>query len=152
MVALAVASEDGKLERTVSRALAQHFKSDGTEIVGSFFNPEFVSDGLLSKLFSDEPSLIKKLELEESLTALLLARESVEYSTDPSLENIVSANMSLEVLALPTNPNQDSQTWTLRAAGAGFNQKAARAMAEERILKQVATDTKMSFNQVIATK
>ena len=111
-----------------------------------------MSDGLLGKLFADAPAVIRNLELDKRLAAVLVARESVDYSTNPSLENVTTANMRLEVLALSANPDGDSTTWTLMAAGAGFNQKAARALAEERILKQISSDTKMSLNEIITVK
>ena len=111
-----------------------------------------MSDGLLGKLFSDAPGIIKNLELDQRVVGVLVARETVEYSANPSLENVLTANMRLEVLALPANPNATGQTWTFMATGAGFSQTAARAMAEERLLKQITADTKMSLSQVVAAK
>jgi hypothetical protein len=40
------------------------------------------------------------------------------------------------------NRGQD-RTWTFRAAGAGFKTGDARALAEERIMKQITNDTSL---------
>ena len=54
--------------------------------------------------------------------------------------------MKLKVVALPIAGQVEPKKWTFTAAGAGFKQQDARAMAEERIIKQIDTDTNMSLN------
>jgi hypothetical protein len=88
--------------------------------------------------------LSRKLELTNSLDALLLAHQSVEYSSNPSLENVLTANMKLKILAASIIGNAKSQTWTFTAVGTGFKQTDARAMAEERLIKQINADTNIS--------
>ena len=45
-----------------------------------------------------------------------------------------------------------SKTWTLNVSGAGFDRRAARAMAQERILKEIANDKKMSLGSILTAK
>jgi len=87
-VAIVVASENGKLNRTVTDALARHFKTGNFGINSAFFNPEFVSDGLFDDVFSGSGEVLNKLELAKSLDALLLARQEVQYAPNPSLGNV----------------------------------------------------------------
>ncbi|MDR3459421.1 MAG: hypothetical protein P4N60_18495 [Verrucomicrobiae bacterium] len=72
-------------------------------------------------------------------------RETVSYETNADLNNVITANMTLEIATLPVTGQNQSQSWTLSANGTGFRRGDARVMAEERILKQIETDTKMSL-------
>jgi len=145
-VAVAVASEDGAFNQAVTRALANHLNTGIVRTLPAFFKPEFVSDGLINDGLNDSSGLAEKLELTNSLDGLLLARESVDYSSNPSLENVLTATMRLEVTVSPVAAIAKSQTWTFTAAGAGFKKADARAQAEERIIKQIMTDTNMTVN------
>jgi len=144
-LAIIAASEDGKLNSAISTALAQHFRTDSVEIISSFFKPEFVSDKLFAEVFNGSTDVLKKLEVANSLDALLLSRQSVQYSTSPSLLDLITANMQLEVQVLPVTGTVQAGAWTFTANGAGFKRGEARAMAEERLIKQIANDTKMSI-------
>ncbi len=145
-VALVAVSENGKFNRTVSDAVADRLKGDTVQIVASFFKPEFVSDGLFNSAFAEPNEIIKKLELAKSLDVVLLARQTVRYSTTASLENVTTASMELELTAFPTDASSEPSTWTFRAPGPGFKNEDARAMAEERVIKQITRDTNMSLN------
>jgi len=144
-VALVVVSESGRFNRVLSAAVADRLKADSVQILPSFFKPEFVSDGLFNAAFTEPDQIFKKLELANSLDAVLFARQKVEYSTSPVLENLITATMELELAVFPTTASGDSQTWSFRATGPGFKQSDARAAAEERIIKQIAKHAKMSL-------
>jgi hypothetical protein len=146
MLAVVVATGDGKLDSTISTALADHFKSDTVKISTSLFKPEFVSDKLFDSVFDGSTEILNKLDLANSLDALLLARETVQYSKSPSLDNLVTANLKLEVQLVPIISSLHNQTWNFTANGAGFSQTEAKSNADDRILKQIASDTKMSLN------
>lgn len=145
-VALAVASADGKPDRAVEGALARRFQSSTVQILPSFFKPSFISDGLFTSALNGTDDIPQRLELTKSLDELLLARETVEYSTNgPDLENVLTATMRLDITAIPVDGNAAVQTWSFTAAGSGFSQTAAQAMAEERLVKQITEDRKMSL-------
>ena len=144
-VAVAVASEDGKLNRAVTTALVSRFQREPVRILSPFFKPEFVSDGLFNGAFSGSNELFNKLELAKSLDALLLARQDVQYSKNAALENVISATMQLKVVVVPVSGQPDGKTWTFTAYGPGFTKEVARQAAEERLIKQIATDTNMSL-------
>lgn len=144
-LALVVATENGKVDQAVSAALANHFKAGTVKISTSFFKPEFVSDKVFANVFDGSTEILNKLELANSLDALLLARLAVRYSKDSSLDNLISANLQLAVQVVPIGGNIQNQTWTFTASGAGFSQAEAWSMAEERLIKQITNDTKMSL-------
>ncbi len=144
-VALVVATQGGRPDYAVSAALANHFKSGTVTISTSVFKPEFISDHLFATVFNGSTEVLNQLELAKSLDALLLARLTVRYSRDSSLDNLISANLQLAVQVVPVAGNIQSQSWTFTASGAGFSQAEAWSMAEERLIKQITSDTKMSL-------
>ena len=145
MVAVAVTSETRAMNHAVAVALISHFKADHVQLTDSFFKPELVTDALFSSAFNGSSDLFKKLELAKSLDALLLARQTVNYQTNADLNGLITAYMTLEITALPVAGQIQSQSWTLSAKGAGFQNSEARMQAEERIIKQIETDAKMSL-------
>ena len=147
-VAIAVASEDGKLNRAVTTALVGRFKTEPVQIFPSYFKPEFVSDGLFNEAFGGSSELFNKLELAKSLNALLLAREDVQYSNNAALDNVITATMRLNVEMLPVAGQGDTQKWAFTAYGPGFTKEVARQAAEERLIKQITTDTNMSLSPI----
>jgi hypothetical protein len=146
MVAIVVAGENGNVNRAVGAALTDHLKTQNAEILSSFFTPEFISDGLLNTVIGGSTELPRKLELGSTLDVLVLARQQVQYSTNPDLLNVMTASMQLEVVLVPVSGNAQGESWSFTASGTGFNQATARQLAEERLIKQIANDTKMSLN------
>jgi hypothetical protein len=144
-VAVAVVSENGAFNFAVNAAVASRLKTASVATLTSFFRPAFVSDGLFANAFAGSNGIFDKLELSKSLDVLLLGREQVQYSSDPSLENVTTANIQLELTAFSIADGQ-SQSWTFVANGAGFKRTEARQMADERLIKQIANDTKMSLS------
>jgi hypothetical protein len=147
-VAVAVANENGTMNHAIGAALVNRFNGERLDLSDSFFKPALVSDGLFNDAFNGSSDLFNKLELAKSLDALLLARQDVQYSTNAALANIVTANMHLELVALPVAGQIQSQDWKFMAAGAGTGPAEARQQAEERVIKQISTDTNMSFLQI----
>jgi hypothetical protein len=145
-IAIVVVTETGKLNPAVNSALARRLQNESTQILPSLFKPEFVSDGLFNDAIANSSDLFQKLDLANSVDSLVLAREDVQYAQNPALENVITATMRLDVTVVPISGQGDSKTWTFTANGPGFNQTVARAAAEERLIKQIAADTKMSLN------
>jgi hypothetical protein len=147
-VAIAVASEDGKMNRAVSAALVSRFKTEPVQIFPSYFKPEFVSDGLFNEAFGGSSELLNKLELAKSLDGIVLAQQNVQYTQNSALENVISATMQLKVAVVPVSGQSDGKTWTFTAYGPGFTKEVARQAAEERLIKQITTDTNMSLSPI----
>ncbi len=148
LVALLVATDNRRIDKSLTRALSSHFHTEDIQITDSFFNPEFVADGLFNDLFSDSRNVINKLELERSIDGLILGRESVSYTTNTSLENVISAETTLDVMVRGMKAGSQSESWTFRATGAGFTPNAAKAMACERIFKKLNVETNMSLTPI----
>jgi len=147
-VAVVVASEGRKMNRTVASAIADHLKRPGAETSLSFFTAEFVSEGLLESAFNDPNGLFKSLELSKSLDFLVLARQAVELSTDNSLQNVLTASTTLDLMLISAKTPDEQYTWTLHASGAGFKESEARLMAQERLIKQIGADTNLTVERI----
>ncbi len=145
MVAVAVVSETGTMNHAIGAALVKHFQREGVQLTDSFFKPELATDGLFATAFKGSSDLFNRLELAKNLDALLLAHQIVQYETNSELNNIVTAAMQLEVVALPAAGQIESQSWTFSANGAAFRPADARMQAQERIVKQIETDATMTL-------
>jgi hypothetical protein len=136
-LAVVAVSENGKLNTNVGQVIAEVLKTESVEVTTSRFTPEFVSDGLFAQAFGNSRAILNKLELTNSLGALLLARQTVQYSTNASLENVITANMRLEVLGMAVADSGAGRTLSITASGVGFKPEDARSQAEERLSKKI---------------
>jgi hypothetical protein len=142
-IGIAIASESGTMNPSIATALAQRLKSSDVQFLNSFFKPEFVADNYVARIFSGDTAIFDRLELTNSLNAVLVGKESVNYSTNPALENTVTANLRLEVMVLPVGLSRENQSWNFAANGIGFRSQEARQAAEDRIVEQIAKHTNM---------
>lgn len=147
-VAVVAVSETGRFNRALNTSIASRWKTNSVEILSSLFQPEFVSDGLFGQLCDGRNEIVGQLELRRFVDVLVCARQQVRYMSNSSLDNVITANMQLDVILLPVAAPSESSTLTFTANGAGFKQNEARLMAEERLLKQLVGDTRMSSAQL----
>jgi hypothetical protein len=146
-LALVVVNQNGAFDPTIGNALQNHFKSDTVKISTSLLKPNFVSEGLFTNLFDGSTDILKKLDLANSLDAVLLAREDVQFVNNPaSLDNVLTANMTLEIQIVPVSSGIQNTTWKYTATGAGFSQFEAEANAKERLIKHINNDTTLSLS------
>jgi len=145
-VVIVVATEDGKLNPAVTTVLARRFQDASVQISPSFFTAKFLSDGLFNDALAGSSELFRKLDLANSVDVLVLAQEDVVYSQNAALDNVTTATMQLKITVVPVSDKATGEAWTFTAYGAGFAKEVARKAAEERLIKQIATDTKMSLN------
>ena len=147
-VAIAVASENGTLNRAVADAIADRFKKEPIQIISSLFKPAFVADGMFQEILSGSGGPFVRLDLANSLDGVVLARQDVHYAQNPSLQNVISATMQLKVAVVPVSGQSDGKTWTFTAYGPGFTKEVARQTAEERLIKQITNDTNISLDAI----
>ena len=148
-VAIVVANENGKLNPPVTAALARKLQNEAVQISPSFFTTDFISDGLFDNALAGSIELFRKLDLPSSLNALVLAREDVQYSKNATLENTITATLRLDITVVPVSGQTAPVTWAFTAYGPGFTKEVARGTAEERLIKQITSDTKMSLTGII---
>jgi hypothetical protein len=93
LVAVAVAAENKTMNRLMSTVLISRFKGEHAQLVDSFFKPPLLSDNLFNDAFNGSSALFNKLVITNSVEALLLARQTVEYSTSAELDNVITATI-----------------------------------------------------------
>lgn len=142
-IGVAIESEAGTMNPTIANALAQRLKTAEVQLLNSFFKPEFVADRFVGNIFSGDTGIFGRLELSNSLNGVLVGKQTVTYSTNAALENTITANLRLEVMALPVGFTRESQSWNFAANGIGFRPHEARQLAEDRIIEQIAKSTNM---------
>jgi hypothetical protein len=145
-LAVLVVNQQGQFDDAICTAIANRFKSGAVSISTSLFKPKFVTDNLFDNLFGGSTDILNRLDLANSLDALLLAKEAVEYSKSPALDNVITAHLTLEIQLVPVLGSTQTQSWKFTSNGAGFSQTEAVSMAEDRIIKQISNDTKMSLS------
>jgi len=151
-VAIAVVSEDSKFNPIVANALSSHLRTKDISMLSSIFTPEFISDGLFAKTFRGSLAVLRTLELTNSLHAVFLGQQTVQFSTNTALGNVISAHMHLELISLSLARNGEIQQYEFSANGAGFKPAEARAQAEERLLNQIAADTNLLIQPILETQ
>lgn len=137
---------DGEPDRPLAVALASRLNNETLVLFTSFFKPSFYADGLFANVFGGSTESIDKLMLTNTLDALLLAQEQVEYSTNGvDLNYVITARTRLNVAFLPFDTMRTEQSWTFAASGAGFSRGEALKNADDRLLKQITGDNNMSL-------
>jgi len=150
-VAIAVSKDTGGYHRGLTKLLSTSLKTNSVEFLPALFQPEFLSDGLFARAWEGASNPIDLLDLQTFLDAIVLGRERVKYTVNPpSLANVITANLELEVTMMRVKNPKDAQTYTYSTVGVGFQNDAARAMAEEKLMKQLAGDTKMSLAELFS--
>lgn len=135
-IAILVANETGQPNAPLGHALGTLLNTNGLTTTASLFTPEFISDGRFKETMAGSKEAFDKLELANFVQAVLLAHQSVQYSTNSTLEGLITATMTFDANTFSTKAFQSLFADSIKVVGAGFNRLEARTMAEERVLKQ----------------
>jgi hypothetical protein len=149
ILAVATSSDDATFDGAFASAITDRFASNNVRTVSGLFAPAFISDGLFTETFNGSLSPLRNLELTNLLDVLILAKQSVQYSTNKSLNNTIMASLQLEVVGMPVAIKGSKQGKTFLATGLGFTKSEALAQAEERALQQVKSDTNRWLYQIV---
>jgi hypothetical protein len=141
-IAVAVESEDGKWSKEVGRLISKIFESESTKPFASVFSNDFLADGLFTEIFQGTLTPIQKLDLAKNFDFLILGKLTVEYSTNPTLEDVITATLSFDLMAFNLAEEDQKATQSFSAAGAGFKNIDALKQAEERLIKQLRENSK----------
>lgn len=151
-IAILVANETGQPNAPLGHALGTLLNTNGLTTTASLFTPEFIADGLFDKTIAGAKEIFDKLELTNFVQAVLLAHQSVQYSTNSALDGLITATMTVEVNAFSTSAFQLLFADNIKVAGAGLSRLEARAMAEERVLTQFKDGRLGSVQKAVLTE
>jgi hypothetical protein len=145
-LAVLVVNQKGQSDSQVGSAIASHFKSENVKISSSFFKPQFVTDRLFAGVFDGSSDILNQLDLTNSLDALVLAEETVEFVTNSAaLDNVITATMTVKVQVVQVSGDIENKSWKYIVSGAGFSQTEAESNAGERLIKKISDDKTMSL-------
>lgn len=151
-IAVLIVDENSKQNSSLSYAFADLLKREGLTTSGCLFKPAFVEDGLFTKTLTGQSDALKRLPLTNTTRSLFLGQQSVRYSTNSELQNLVTASMSLEVKAISSTTLQSFFSKTIEANGAGLTSNQAREMAQERCLAQLTNGPLKTIGKMAAEK
>jgi len=137
-VGVLIVDEHGRPNPRLGSALAALLTTNGVPASASFFNAALVSDGLFEQVFRGASPILEKLEAAKYADTLLLGRQTVRYTTNRALENLVTAQMTLAFHTQPLTGHAREHAEVLEAVGAELARpELARNQAEERLVKQM---------------
>lgn len=146
VIGVSIESETGTMNPAIARALAERLGTNDTQVLDSFFKPDFVADKYADSILSGDTVIFDRLQLTNWLNGVLVGRQTVAYSTNSALENTITANVRLEVKLFPVGLARESQSWAFSGNGVGFNAFDARQLAEDRIIHRIASDPTMALS------
>lgn len=145
-VAFYMAGSGGNQNPAIHDALVQKLSAGNTKLITSFFREAFLTDGLFESAFAGPSAVADKLKLSKYLDGFVLVKETVKIQQNSSeLANVLTANIRLDIAVISCGNNIQGRTWTFTANGAGFKTSDAQAQAEERLIKQLSTDSRVSL-------
>jgi signal transduction histidine kinase len=151
-IALLVATEDQQLDQPASKMLEKIFLDQSFLVSSDVFTPAFVSDGLFEKSFSGSKGVLDRLALTNLLDVVVLARQHVVYTTNDSLNGLITASLTIDLSALSTATEEKLSQFSVAAAGPGFKPEQALQMAGSRVFRKISTELPDSFRNALNEK
>ena len=129
--------EDKMLNQPLAKGIAAFFDAKGLRSTTTLFTDRFVTDGLFEKLFTGGGSSeIAELELASDADQLILGKRTASFTTNPDLQNMITAKVTLEAKTISVKSAQTVDTFSVSETGVGFSNDAAVTAAMDKILKQ----------------
>ena len=135
-IAVLVVDDGGHPNSTSTQLIRSFFQDRGFESTASLFTESFVSDNLFKEVFSGSSGQVRKLELTKYASHILLGKQSTTFSNNPDLQDLVTANVSLELHFVSSESGLIEDSFLSTKTGAGFN----KANAEQDALKKVLAE------------
>ncbi len=132
-----IVDDGGKVNRTLSSQIADLLRRQGKR-VGSppLFSGAFVSNGDFDRLFEGSPDDAARLEAQAFFMYAILGRRSVSFAQQgASLENVLTATVTLELHVVEGKTGAIINSATFEQNGAGFSKSKAEQAANDRVLQ-----------------
>lgn len=126
--------EEGLKERLdIAQSISSYLKSQGLNPLLSLFRSPFISEGLFDEIFSGDTRKVKDLQIINHADYILLGRKLTNFRTAPELENLISAELNLELKIISADTGVIVRSQRFTAIGAGFSNSTAEEKALETI-------------------
>lgn len=136
--AVLIVDDSGKANRTLSSQIGDLLRKQGKRLSSpSLFSGAFVSNGDFDRLFDGSSDDAARLEAQAFFKYAVLGRRSVSFTQqDASLENVLTATVTLELHVVEGASGAVVNSATFEQNGAGFSKSKAEQAANERILQE----------------
>jgi hypothetical protein len=130
MPQILVVDDQGKIDFQASQHIADHL-GGRTDL----FSPTFIDDGLFSRAFDGDASVLTRLPLDPATGPIYLGvKTSVVEQTDYPEAGLQRAEVEIELRRYDPSNAFKASTWTGRGLGAAFSRTEAQRRAEEECL------------------
>jgi hypothetical protein len=148
-LAVLVVDEHDNPNAPVSSDCATLFRRSGLSTSPGLFKPAFIKDGLFNEAFTGQSDALNRLPLTNAASWLFLGHQSVTYSTNSELGNLITANMTFQITAISTATMQASYTKSFQAYGPGATLAEARGLAQDRCFEQLTNGPMKAISGMI---
>lgn len=147
--AVLIVDELNRQNMQLSFAASELLSGSGLPSTPGFFTPAFIEDGLFAKTFSGQSDALIGLPFTNITRSVVLGQQRVSYSTNSQLENLITANMTIDVSAISSSSLRSIFSTSVNASGAGLTLQGARQMAQERCYSQLTNTAFASLTKTI---
>jgi hypothetical protein len=142
-VGIIVQDEALQPNSNLSVSVVQSLATNHVSASASLLQSSFITDGLLTNAMINPQAVIPSLHLQTNIHVLFLGKQSVAYTTNSALDDLVTATMQCQFIGVVLPSLELLSSETLQTVGAGFSIVESRAAAEERLAKQL-TDGRLT--------
>jgi len=144
-ISIFILDETFKERHDIEQTVASSLKTKELNPVLALFKNPFVQDGIFENMFSGDIGKIKELQLEKRTDYIILGKKSSSYKINPELQNIITADVSLELKVFSVEKGVIINSTILSAAGAGFSNSDAEKRAIELLNSKIENFLKEVF-------
>lgn len=150
--AVLIVDESNKQNTALSSTIADRLSTGGVKTTISLFKPAFVTDGLFKQVFEGQTDIVNRLPIKNGARTLLLGRQTVTYTSNPQLNDTVTATMNLDLNAITTDGLQSVTAQSIQGIGVGFTKDEARISAEERITSHLTNGILQKLDKALSQR
>jgi hypothetical protein len=147
-----VVDEHDNPNAPLSSDCALLFRKSGLSTSPGLFKPAFIKDGLFKDAFVGQSDVLNRLPFTNVASSLFFGRQSVTYSTNSELGNLITADMTLEVTAISAATLQAFYSKAFQSRGPGVTESEARGLAEERCFEQLTNGPMKMISEIVLEK
>lgn len=144
-ISVLILDEELKERYDIEQSIASYLKTIELNPILALFRYPFIQDGTFENIFSGDTGKIKELQLEKRTDYMIFGKKSSSFKINPELQNLVSADVTLEVKVFSAEKGVIVNSTILSAIGSGFSNADAEKRAIEFICSKINNFLKEVF-------
>jgi hypothetical protein len=117
---------DSDSAMSIQSSIATALQGKGVDLVEDIFKPEFLRDGLASRLFDGDLMVAKRLRLDENVDSILLVRSSHNFTSAADVsQGLRTSTINLDMKCIDVVNLRACGSRSVTARGAGFSDSDA---------------------------